>query len=207
MKRLFENCGILAWKDDKFHYIPKGFLGVDGDTICYVGDVRPEGGFDDVRDVSGKLLMPGLIDCHCHTAMTLLRGVGSDLPLQEWLFDKVFPIEDRMTPEIIAAGNELAMLELIASGVTSFTDMYMEAATTPKAMRVNRKLTQKVAVCTKGIKNAIRMYRNSSTPRPIIQRIISLFIFIILSSSVLPYGTVPVLVCPALFPLFPVCLC
>ena len=144
MKRLFENCGILAWKDDKFHYIPKGFLGVDGDTICYVGDVRPEDGYDDVRDVTGKLLMPGLIDCHCHTAMTLLRGVGSDLPLQEWLFDNMFPVEDRMTAEDIAAGNELGMMEMIASGITSFTDMYMEPQT---LIDSNEKIGMKASVC------------------------------------------------------------
>lgn len=129
MKRLFENCGILAWKDDNFYHIKKGCLGVDGDTICYIGEDRPAGEWDDVRDMSGKLLMPGLINCHCHAAMTLLRGVGSDLPLQEWLFDNMFPVEDRMTAEDIAAGNELGMMEMIASGVTSFTDMYMEPRT------------------------------------------------------------------------------
>ena len=129
MKRLFENCGILAWKDEDFHYIPNGFLGVDGDTVCYIGQNRPEDRYDDVRDMTGKILMPGLINSHCHAAMTLLRGVGSDLPLQEWLFDNMFPVEDRMTAEDIAAGNELGMMEMIASGVTSFTDMYMEPRT------------------------------------------------------------------------------
>ena len=87
MKRLFVNAGILAWKNDSFYYIEEGCLGVDGDTICYIGKERPQDAYDDVRDMSGRLLMPGLIDCHCHNAMTLLRGIGSDLPLQQWLFD------------------------------------------------------------------------------------------------------------------------
>ena len=62
MKRLFVNAGILAWKNDSFYYIEEGCLGVDGDTICYIGKERPQDDYDDVRDMSGKLLMPGLID-------------------------------------------------------------------------------------------------------------------------------------------------
>ena len=77
MKRLFVNAGILAWKDETFYYIEDGCLAVDGDTISYIGKERPAGEFDDVRDMSGKLLMPGLINCHCHNAMVLLRGTGS----------------------------------------------------------------------------------------------------------------------------------
>ena len=129
MKLLLKNAGILAWKDDRFDYIPGGFLGIDGDTIDYVGADRPEAAYDSEKDMRGKLLIPGLINCHCHAAMTLLRGVGSDLPLDRWLFDAVFPLEDRMTTADFIAGNELAVLELLASGVTSFTDMYMEPQT------------------------------------------------------------------------------
>ena len=144
MKRLFVNAGILAWENDSFHYIENGCLGVDGDTICYIDADRPAENYDDVRDMTGRLLMPGLINCHCHNGMTLLRGVGSDLPLQEWLFDKMIPVEDRMTAEDIAAGNELAMMELIASGVTSFSDMYMEAQT---AIASNERIGMKMNVC------------------------------------------------------------
>ena len=144
MKRLFVNAGILAWKDETFYYIEDGCLAVDGDTISYIGKERPAGEFDDVRDMSGKLLMPGLINCHCHNAMVLLRGIGSDLPLQQWLFDEMFPVEDRLTAEDIKAGNELAMMELIASGVTSFSDMYMEAQT---LIELNERIGMKASVC------------------------------------------------------------
>ena len=144
MKRLFVNAGILAWKDETFHYIEDGCLAVDGDTISYIGKERPAGEYDDVRDMSGKLLMPGLINCHCHNAMVLLRGIGSDLPLQQWLFDEMFPVEDRLTAEDIKAGNELAMMELIASGVTSFSDMYMEAQT---LIELNERIGMKASVC------------------------------------------------------------
>ncbi len=129
MRLLLKNAGILAWKDGKYDYIPEGFLGVDGDRIDYVGAQRPALSYDREKDMRGKLLIPGLINCHCHAAMTLLRGVGSDLPLDRWLFEAVFPVEDRMTTDDFMAGNELAVLEMLASGVTSFSDMYMEPQT------------------------------------------------------------------------------
>ncbi len=94
--------------------------------------------------MTGKLLMPGLINCHCHAAMVLLRGVGSDLPLDKWLFEKMVPVENRLTAEDIAAGNELAMMEMIASGITSFSDMYMEPWT---AIKSNEQIGMKMSVC------------------------------------------------------------
>ena len=141
MRRLLSNACILAWENDAFKTIPHGYLGIDGDTICYVGERKPSEPYDEVRDMSGRLLMPGLINCHCHAAMVLLRGVGSDLPLDRWLYDEIFPVEDRLTAEEIAVGNELAMMEMIASGVTSFSDMYMEPRT---AIRSNERIGMKM---------------------------------------------------------------
>ena len=129
MRLLLERAGILAWRDEGFEYIPEGWLGIDGDTIDYMGKDRPQSAYDSEKDLRGKLLIPGLVNCHCHAAMTLLRGVGSDLPLDRWLFEAMFPVEDRMQTDDFIAGNELAMLELLASGVTSFSDMYMEPQT------------------------------------------------------------------------------
>lgn len=129
MKLLLKHAGILAWRDERFDYIPEGYLGIDGDTIDYVGAQRPEATYEREKDMRGRLLIPGLINCHCHAAMTLLRGIGSDLPLDRWLFEAVFPVEDRMKTDDFIAGNELAMLELLACGVTSFSDMYMEPQT------------------------------------------------------------------------------
>lgn len=133
MKLLLTNCAILASDGDGFDFLEKGFLGINGDTIDYIGTEKPAG-YDEERDMGGDLLIPGLVNAHTHTAMTLLRGVGSGLPLQSWLFDAVFPIEDRLTPEMIRAGSELALLEMLASGTTSFTDMYMEPQETAEAV-------------------------------------------------------------------------
>lgn len=134
MRRLLSNCGILSDGDTEYRYIKKGYLAIDGDTITYIGESKPDGEFDQIKDMTGKLLIPGLVNTHTHSPMCLLRGIGSDLPLQNWLFDKVFPIEDRMTKEDILAGSQLAILEMLACGTTSFSDMYMEPEMTVGAV-------------------------------------------------------------------------
>lgn len=133
MKILFKNADILV-KEDNFKVISNAYLAVDGDKISYVGTEKPMGEFDEIKDMSGKILMPGLINCHNHCPMVLLRGIGSDLPLQQWLFDTVFPIEDKLTAEEIEAGSELALLEMISGGTVSFSDMYFEPETTIRAV-------------------------------------------------------------------------
>ena len=134
MKLLFAHGGILQTTDAGFEYIPEGYLGVDGDTVDYIGAEKPASVYDETRDMAGAMLIPGLVNAHTHTPMTLLRGVGSGLPLQSWLFDAVFPIEDRLTPAMIRAGSELALLEMLSTGTTSFTDMYMEPGETAEAV-------------------------------------------------------------------------
>lgn len=133
MKILFKNADILV-RNGNFNVIENAYLAVDGGTIGYIGTDEPKDNFDEIKDMSGKLLMPGLINCHNHCPMVLLRGIGSDLPLQQWLFDTVFPIEDKLTAEEIKAGSELALLEMIAGGTVSFSDMYFEPEMTIKAV-------------------------------------------------------------------------
>ena len=124
MKILIEHANILITEDDGFSEIKDGYLGVNGKRIDYIGKEKPKGSYDVIKDYTNKLLMPGLINTHCHAAMTMLRGLGSDLPLQEWLFEKMMPVEDRFTAESIRAASELALLEMISTGTTSFCDMY-----------------------------------------------------------------------------------
>lgn len=77
-----------------------------------------------VIDGAGKLLMPGLINGHCHVPMTLLRNYADDLDLQTWLFDHIFPVEARLTGDDIYWGTLLGIMEMLASGTTCFIDMY-----------------------------------------------------------------------------------
>ena len=134
MKTLFRNADILLFENGIYNVIKNAYLAVGGDRIAYIGKDMPDGKFDTIKDMTGKLLMSGLYNCHNHCPMVLLRGVGSDLPLNEWLFDKVFPIEDKLTAEEIYAGTNLALLEMLACGTVSFSDMYFEPQVTAKAV-------------------------------------------------------------------------
>ena len=89
--------------------------------ILAVGDV--EAG-DERLDAEGCLVMPGLVNAHCHAAMTLLRGYADDKPLGDWLQEDIWPAEAELGAEDVRAGTELALVELIRSGTTAFADMY-----------------------------------------------------------------------------------
>lgn len=72
-----------------------------------------------------KLVMPGLINGHCHLSMNLFRGMKDDLPFHEWLFDNILPLEARLvSPEFVKLGADLAMLESLYFGITTVSDMY-----------------------------------------------------------------------------------
>ena len=70
-------------------------------------------------DGKNGLLMPGFYNAHCHAAMTLERGVGSDLNLMDWLH-QIFPIEDRLNAEHVYNGTRLAILEMLRRGTVAF---------------------------------------------------------------------------------------
>ena len=103
-----------------------GEVWTDGGKIAYAGPARsgvlPE--FEREIDLGGDLVIPGFKNAHAHSAMTFLRSYADDLPLQSWLFDKVFPLEARLTPEAVYAFTRLAILEYLSGGMTASFDMY-----------------------------------------------------------------------------------
>ena len=121
MKTLYANAVVLT-RDGG--YLKQGCVAVDDSHITYVGDEAnaPEGYTR--YDCRGGLLSPAFYNIHCHAAMTLFRGVGEDLPLDRWLNEKIYPAEDRLTPESVRIGSLLAAAEMIRGGVVSFSDMY-----------------------------------------------------------------------------------
>ena len=86
MKRLLAHGDMLVWEKDDFTCLKNGYLGIDGDRIDYIGTEPPALAYDETRDMTHTLLLPGLVNGHTHTGMSLLRGLGSDLPLNQWLF-------------------------------------------------------------------------------------------------------------------------
>jgi 5-methylthioadenosine/S-adenosylhomocysteine deaminase len=101
-----------------------GAIRCAGGIITALGpDVVPEPG-DDVVDGRGSSVIPGLVNGHGHAAMTLLRSYGDDMPLMEWLENRIWPAEARMTGDDVYWGARLACIEMIRTGTTHFWDMY-----------------------------------------------------------------------------------
>ena len=97
----------------------------DADKIAYVGPPKADmPAFEREIDLRGNLLMPGFKDAHTHSAMTFCRSLADDVPLQPWLFEQIFPLEEKLTPERVYAFTKLAILEYVSGGITSAFDMY-----------------------------------------------------------------------------------
>ncbi len=103
---------------------------LDGNTIASVDGNDTS---DEVIDASGMALFPGFVNTHTHAAMTLFRGYADDMPLQQWLQEKIWPLEAKLTHDDIYWGSKLACLEMIKTGTTCFNDMYWNAHATAKA--------------------------------------------------------------------------
>jgi 5-methylthioadenosine/S-adenosylhomocysteine deaminase len=80
--------------------------------------------YDSLIDAAGKIMLPGFINTHTHAAMTLMRGYADDMPLDKWLQSKIWPFEGKLDAEDIYWGTSLAVMEMIKTGTTTFSDMY-----------------------------------------------------------------------------------
>lgn len=120
---LFEDIRIL---DQDFNMVEHCWVGTKGDRIAYVGTTAPEDPAQYGEKYSGanRLLMPGMYNAHAHSPMTILRGYGEALPLQEWLNDRIWPFEAKMTPADNYWGTVLACAEMLRYGTVGFSDMY-----------------------------------------------------------------------------------
>ena len=101
-------------------------LDVEAGEIVEIGAL--EGTGDRRLDCGGALVMPGLVNAHCHVAMTLLRGYADDKPLTAWLEEDIWPAEAALEPADVRAGAELGVLEMLKAGTTAFVDMYFHVS-------------------------------------------------------------------------------
>ncbi len=106
----------------------------EGGDIVYVGASREDmPAFQRQIDLKGDMLIPGFKNAHTHTGMTFLRSYADDMPLQPWLFEKVFPMEKKLTPDAIYILAKLGIMEYLSSGVTASFDMYYHNESYAKA--------------------------------------------------------------------------
>lgn len=111
----------------------EGSVYIEENRIVEVGDIK-NNKHDIVINGKGKAVIPGLINTHTHAAMTLFRSYADDMPLMEWLQNKIWPLEAKLNVEDIYHGTKLACLEMIKSGTTAFNDMYFEVEAIAKAV-------------------------------------------------------------------------
>ncbi len=118
--RLFPESGSSDLVDN-------GFVAIRNGLIVDVGPMTDMTGYEtgNLIDARDTLVMPGLINSHCHAAMTLFRGLADDLELAAWLNDHVFPAEARhVSPEMVYWCSKLAAAEMLLSGTTTVADGY-----------------------------------------------------------------------------------
>ena len=120
-KTLIKNTTIITL-DPARPLLRNSCIGISGGKIESVG--YGEGEYDRIIDGSGYIIMPGLVNAHTHSPMTLLRGLKDDCTLDEWLNDYIWPAENALTREDYYYGSLLGIAEMIATGTTSMTDMY-----------------------------------------------------------------------------------
>lgn len=142
MNILIKNVQILSM-DDNIGTIDNGFIGISDDRFAFVSkDLDDAFSPDYIIDGTNKVALPGLINTHSHIPMTLLRGYSDGYPLQTWLYEKIFPIEDKLNGDFVYWGTMLGCAEMLMSGTTAFADMYffiddIAKATAKSGLRAN----------------------------------------------------------------------
>lgn len=123
MSLLIKNITLVPMTG-KEEVVEKTNIYIEGDKIIYIGELREDIKVTKTIDGQNKVAMPGLINAHTHIGMSLLRNYADDLPLHEWLTQKIWPVEAKLTAEDVYWGSLLSMVEMIQSGTTTFCDMY-----------------------------------------------------------------------------------
>lgn len=161
------------WKRE----VLKGDILIENGRIADVGHVKARS--DEVVDATGCIVMPGLINCHTHVAMSLMRSVADDVPLEKFL-DKTFAIDAKRMPEDIGIGATLGCLEMARSGTTTFVDLYYNEDVIARSVEevglrgylgwavLDEKFTTQKGKPIANCSNFIKAHRNRPLIKPIV---------------------------------------
>ncbi len=128
-----DNCEWILTQNASREILRNQSIYIDDGRIVEIGPkITCEA--EHVLDGRRRIVLPGLVNTHTHLSMTLLRGYADDLPLQEWLETKIWPLERKLTGELCNAGALLGCLEMIRTGTTCFLDMYFYVEDVAKAV-------------------------------------------------------------------------
>ncbi|KKC31256.1 amidohydrolase [Devosia psychrophila] len=123
MTTLLTNAWILTLDDELTQHDP-GWIQIDGTTITALGSGTPPSITNaEIIDCGGDIVMPGMVNTHCHMGMSVFRGLAEDV--DDRLYRYILPLERKfVTAEMVRVGSTLAAVELIQGGVTTVADMY-----------------------------------------------------------------------------------
>ena len=122
MKTIIKNGMIISVDNKKDMYTYEDIV-IEDDTIVYIGNSYKDK-CDKVIDAKGKIVMPGLINCHTHLGMSIFRATNDNYTLDKWLNEYIWPIEDKMNDDDMYYTTMLSIIEMIKTGTTCFNDMY-----------------------------------------------------------------------------------
>jgi len=134
MSLLVRDCSWIVTQDTSRNVLRNASVYVEDGKITEIGSRVPHDA-DRVLNGHGMILLPGLINTHTHVPMVIFRGYADDMLLQEWLSNKIWKLEPNMTEETCYWATMLGCLEMIASGTTTFNDMYFFVESEAKAIR------------------------------------------------------------------------
>lgn len=132
MKKIIQNIQIL----NSDSIIKNGFMTIENGFITEIGEGKLKKTDALSVDLKGKrvLAIPGLINSHTHSGMAALKGAGDDLPFEEWLFQTIIPLENKLDDEMIYLSAMISQMEMARNGITTFVDMYMMLDSIVKAV-------------------------------------------------------------------------
>lgn len=125
MKILIKDINALIFNNNEYQ-VKRCDICIEGEKIISVGEHDKGFNPDRIIDGSARLAIPGLINTHTHSYMSLFRNIADDLSFSDWLFGRISPLEDKLTHEDMYWGAMLACIEMIRTGTTCFVDMNMD---------------------------------------------------------------------------------
>ena len=125
MKHLIKNGTLLLWNGTEYSLEQKELL-INNSVIEKIGGITPEDAeLCEFTDAENKLIMPGLINLHTHVYMNFMKNSADDLPFNNWLFDRILPIESKLNKDDFYWGTMLGCIEMLRTGTTSYLDMHI----------------------------------------------------------------------------------
>jgi len=127
---------LIVTINDKMDIIGNGYLLIKDDTIIAIDSGEPSQEIlaEKIIDAKGNIILPGLINAHTHIAMSFLKGIADDLPLEKWLVEYIWPVEGKLINQKFIYDSSLyGAAELVKNGITLFNDMYFLEKETAKA--------------------------------------------------------------------------